>query len=110
MEGKFKRCKFKKGDRVIVTAGRDRGAVGEVLGVLRADHAVVVQGVNMRKKRKKSKTSAGFVDDVLVECALHQSNVMHLDPRVSTMWTKVGNKVNDGKKVRYSRKSGELID
>ena len=101
------KSKFKTGDKVIVVSGSNKGAVGTILKVCLQDLKVFVQGVNMRKKRKKSKVGLG--DNDAVEYPINQSNVMHIDPKIS-LPTKIGYKIVDGKKVRFSRKSGELID
>jgi large subunit ribosomal protein L24 len=101
--------KIKKGDRVVVITGRDKGKTGEVLRVLREESRVVVQGVNIVKRHTKpSAASTGGV--VEKEAALHISNVAHVDPKTSKP-TRVGYKVLDGgRKVRVARKSGETID
>jgi large subunit ribosomal protein L24 len=101
--------KIKKGDRVVVITGRDKGKTGEVLRVLREEGRVVVQGVNIVKRHTKpSAASTGGV--VEKEAALHISNVAHVDPKTSKP-TRVGFKVLEGgRKVRVARKSGETID
>jgi len=101
--------KIKKGDRVVVITGRDKGKTGEVLRVLREESRVVVQGVNIVKRHTKpSAASTGGV--VEKEAALHISNVAHVDPKTSKP-TRIGYKVLDGgRKVRVARKSGETID
>ncbi|MFM9841748.1 MAG: 50S ribosomal protein L24 [Dongiaceae bacterium] len=101
--------KIKKGDRVVVITGRDKGKTGEVLRVIREESRVVVQGVNIVKRHTKpSAASTGGV--VEKEAALHISNVAHVDPKTSKP-TRVGYKVLDGgRKVRVARKSGETID
>lgn len=101
--------KIKKGDRVVVITGRDKGKTGEVLRVIREERRVVVQGVNIVKRHTKpSAASTGGV--VEKEAALHISNVAHVDPKTSKP-TRVGYKVLDGgRKVRVARKSGETID
>ena len=106
MAAKFK---IKKGDKVIVITGRDRGKQGEVLRVLREDNRVVVQGVHIVKRHTKQ--SAGNPGGIVEkEGTIHVSNVAHIDPK-SGKATKVGFKVlADGRKVRVARKSGETID
>ena len=101
--------KIKKGDRVVVITGRDKGKTGEVLRVIREESRVVVQGVNIVKRHTKpSAASTGGV--VEKEAALHISNVAHVDPK-SSKPTRIGYKVLDGgRKVRVARKSGETID
>jgi|SRR5579859_5973929 large subunit ribosomal protein L24 len=101
--------KIKKGDKVVVTTGRDKGKSGEVLRVLRDVERVVVQGVNMIKRhtRPAAGQTGGIVEK---EAAIHISNVAHIDPK-SSKPTRVGYKVlGDGRKVRFARRSGEVID
>jgi large subunit ribosomal protein L24 len=99
----------KKGDRVIVLAGKDKGKTGEVLAAFPKDERVVVQGVNLVKKHQKPSPSnpGGIVEQ---EAAIHVSNVAHIDPKDNKP-TRVGVKVlEDGRKVRVARRSGEVID
>ena len=106
MAAKFK---IKKGDKVIVITGRDRGKQGEVLRVLREENRVVVQGVHIVKRhtRQSAGNPGGIVEK---EAAIHVSNVAHIDPK-SGKATKVGFKtLEDGRKVRVARRSGETID
>ncbi len=101
--------KVKKGDRVIVRTGRDKGKTGEIVRVLAKRERVVVQGVNMVKRHTRpSQTSAGGI--VEKEASIHISNVAHIDPKTS-LPTRVGYKfLEDGRKVRYAKRSGEVID
>jgi large subunit ribosomal protein L24 len=101
--------KIKKGDRVKVIAGRSKGKVGDVLRVLPKEDRVVVQGVHMIKRHTKpGRTDAGGI--IEREAAIHVSNVALLDPK-SDKPTKVGFKfLEDGRKVRFARASGETID
>jgi large subunit ribosomal protein L24 len=101
--------KIKKGDKVVVITGRDKGKSGEVLRVLRDVERVVVQGVNMVKRhtRPAAGQTGGIVEK---EAAIHISNVAHIDPK-SSKPTRVGYKMlGDGRKVRFARRSGEVID
>lgn len=102
-------AKVKKGDQVVVIAGKDKGKKGEVLGVVTAESRVVVQGVNVvTRHTKPTMTSQGGL--VKKEAPIHVSNVAHIDPKSSEP-TRVGFKVlEDGRKVRVARKSGEQID
>ena len=104
-----KKFKIKKGDRVVVTTGRNKGKTGEVLRVLRDQDQVLVQGVNMVKRHTApSQASPGGI--IEKEASLHISNVAHIDPKTSEP-TRVGFKViDDGRKVRYAKRSGEIID
>ncbi|KGM33893.1 50S ribosomal protein L24 [Inquilinus limosus] len=102
-------AKIKKGDQVVVLAGRDKGKKGEVIEVRPADERVVVRGVNIVKRhtRQTAKTQGGIVEQ---EAALHVSNVAHVDPK-SGKPTRVGFKtLEDGRKVRVAKASGEVID
>jgi large subunit ribosomal protein L24 len=101
--------KIKKGDTVVVISGRDKGKTGEVLRVLPPEHRVVVQGVNLAKRHTKPRMGepGGIVEK---ELALDISNVAHVDP-ASGKPTRIGYKVlDDGRKVRFARRSGEIID
>jgi large subunit ribosomal protein L24 len=101
--------KIKKGDKVVVITGRDKGKSGEVLRVLRDEGRVIVQGVNMIKRhtRQSPGQPGGIVEK---EAAIHISNVAHIDPK-SNQPTRVGYKrLEDGRKVRYAKRSGEVLD
>jgi large subunit ribosomal protein L24 len=101
--------KIKKGDKVVVITGRDKGRSGEVLRVLREENRVLVQGVNMVKRHTKpgAGQAGGIVEK---EAAIHVSNVAHIDPK-SNKPTRVGYKVlGDGRKVRFAKRSGEVLD
>jgi large subunit ribosomal protein L24 len=103
------KLKIKKGDKVVVIAGRDKGKKGEVLRVLREESRVVVQGVHMVKRhtRPAAGNPGGIVEK---EGTIHISNVAHEDPK-SGKPTRVGYKfLEDGRKVRVARRSGETID
>jgi large subunit ribosomal protein L24 len=109
MTTKFdKKFKVKKGDKVKVIAGKGKGSEGEVLKVLREKDRVLVAGVNVAKKHSKpGATSAGGIVDK--ELSIHVSNVALLDPK-SGKATKVTYKtLEDGKKVRVAKASGEVI-
>ncbi len=101
--------RVKKGDTVVVTAGKDKGKLGEITEVQRDNDKVVVKGVNMVKRHlKPSMTNAGGI--VEKEKPIHVSNVMHLDPSDNKP-TRIGMKfLEDGRKVRYAKRSGEQID
>ena len=103
------KLKIKKGDKVVVLTGRDKGKSGEVLNVRRAELRVVVQGVNMVKRHTRPRPGepGGIVEK---EAAIHVSNVALIDPK-SDKPTKIGFKfLEDGRKVRIARASGETID
>ena len=104
-----KKFKIRKGDNVIVTSGRDKGKTGEVLRVLRDDDRVMVRGVNIIKRHTKpSQMNTGGI--IEREAAIHISNVAHVDPN-SNEATRVGYRfLEDGRKVRFAKRSGEVID
>jgi len=104
-----RKFKIKKGDRVTVITGRDKGKSGEVLRVMRKEDRVLVQGVNMVKRHQSpTQTSAGGI--IEKEASLHISNVALIDPK-SDRPTRVGYRFEDaGRKVRFAKRSGELID
>ena len=102
-------AKIKKGDRVIVTTGRDKGKKGEVLKVFPKENRALVSGVNVvkRHQRQTAKVQGGIVNK---EASVHLSNLAHVDPKSGDA-TRIGFKVlGDGRKVRVARKSGEVID
>ena len=102
-------AKIKKGDRVILMTGRDKGKKGEVLRVMTEEGRVLVSGINMIKRHTKqtAREQGGIVTK---EAAVHISNVAHIDPKTGEP-TRVGFKnLSDGRKVRFAKKSGEVID
>jgi large subunit ribosomal protein L24 len=103
------KLKIRKGDKVVVRTGRDKGKVGEVLRVFPEDNRALVQGVNVvRKHQKQTPGQEGGI--VSKEMPIHISNIALRDPKDGKP-TKVGYKVlKDGKKVRFARNSGEVID
>jgi large subunit ribosomal protein L24 len=103
------KLKIKKGDNVVVTAGRDSGKKGTVLKVLPSEDRVIVQGVNVVKRHSKP-SMAGPGGIVEKEAAIHVSNVAVADPKTGKP-TRVGYKfLKDGSKVRFAKASGEVID
>jgi large subunit ribosomal protein L24 len=103
------KLKIKKGDKVVVISGRDRGKTGEVFEVMPSEARVKVRGVNVVKRHMRaSATQQGGI--VEMEAAIHVSNVAHIDPK-SDKPTRVGFKfLADGRKVRFAKRSGEVID
>ncbi|MCB9958354.1 MAG: 50S ribosomal protein L24 [Hyphomicrobiales bacterium] len=103
--------KIKKGDRVVVITGRNKGRSGEVLKVLPKENRAIVQGVNMIKRHTRPSQAhpGGIVEK---EAAIHISNLAHIDPKASGETpTRVGFKfLEDGRKVRFAKRSGEVID
>lgn len=104
-----KKFKIKSGDEVIIIAGRSKGKKGKVTQVLKDKDRVIVQGANLiRRHTRPSAASAGGI--IEKEASVHISNVALVDPSTGKP-TKVGYKLlEDGQKVRISRKSGEVVD
>ena len=103
------KLKVKKGDSVLVTAGRDKGMRGEIVKVFPSENRVVVQGVNVvRRHQKQTPNQEGGI--LSKEAPIHVSNVALEDPKDGSA-TRVGYKIlDDGRKVRYAKRSGEVID
>ena len=103
------KLKLKKGDKVIVTTGKDKGKTGEITTVFPKENKVIVGGVNMVKRHTKpSQESAGGI--ISKEMPIHVSNVALVDPKTGKA-TRVGYKAEkDGHKVRVAKKSGEVVD
>ncbi|MGO1121190.1 50S ribosomal protein L24 [Rhodovibrionaceae bacterium A322] len=100
--------KIRKGDTVAVLTGKDKGKTGEVLRVLTKESRVIVQGVNMVKRHSRpTQIDAGGIKEM--EASLHISNVAHIDPTDGKP-TRVGYKTVDDRKVRFSRRTGDVID
>ncbi|MES5096606.1 50S ribosomal protein L24 [Agrobacterium sp. BA1120] len=99
--------KIRKGDKVVVLTGKDKGRTGEVTQVLPKEDRAVVSGVNMVKRHQRQTQSqeAGIINK---EASLHLSNLAIADKDGKP--TRVGFKVVDGKKVRVAKRSGEVID
>jgi len=102
--------RLKKGDEVIVTAGKDKGRRGKVMSV-QTNGRVVVEGVNMAKKHKRGNPNAGVEGGIVdITMPIHASNVM-LFNEASGKGERIGYKTLDnGKKVRYFRSNGESLD
>ena len=101
-------AKIKKGDTVIVLSGRDKGREGEVLAVKPKENRVVVQGINVvARHTRPSQTQSGGI--VRKEASMDLSNVALKDPATGKP-TRVGFKQEDGKKVRFAKGSGEVIN
>ena len=102
-------AKIKKGDRVVVLTGKDKGRSGQVLQVLPKENRVLVSGVNMVKRHTKPSQGDPQGGIKNKEATLHISNVAYVDPK-SGEATRVGFKMDGDKKVRVAKKSGEVID
>lgn len=103
------KLKIKKGDKVIVISGRDKGKTGEVLRVFPAETRAIVQGVAVARRHTRPRMGepGGIVEK---ELKIHISNLAHIDPETSKP-TRAGiKKLEDGRKVRFARRSGEVID
>ena len=102
-------AKIKKGDRVIVTTGRDKGKKGEVIKMFPSENRALVSGVNVvkRHQRQTQRAQGGIVSK---ESPINLSNIAHVDPKTGGA-TRIGfKKMNDGRTVRFAKKSGEVID
>jgi large subunit ribosomal protein L24 len=103
------KLKIKKGDNVVVISGRDKGKSGEVLRVFPTESRLVVQGVHIARRHTRARMGdpGGIVEK---ELTIHISNVAHVDPQ-SGKPTRVGYRnLEDGRKVPFARRSGEMID
>lgn len=101
--------KIKKGDKVVVLTGRDKGRTGEIVKMMPKDDKAVVRGVNLvrRHQKQSAQTEAGIITK---EAPIHVSNLAFADPKDGKP-TRVGFRVlEDGKKVRVAKRSGEVID
>ena len=102
-------AKIKKGDKVVVLTGKDKGKTGEVLKILVEESRALVQGINLVKRHTKP-SAAGQGGIVSKEASIHLSNVALADPKTGKA-TRVGFKVEkDGKKVRVAKRSGEVVN
>ncbi|MEO3385988.1 50S ribosomal protein L24 [Mesorhizobium sp. CAU 1741] len=101
--------KIRKGDKVVVLAGKDKGRTGEVLRVMPKDDKAIVRGINMIvRHQRQSQTQEGGL--IRKEAAIHLSNIAVADPKDGKTPTRVGFEVRDGKKVRVAKRSGEVIN
>jgi len=102
-------AKIKKGDKVVVLAGRDKGRSGEVVSVMPTEDRALVRGVNLVKRhtRQTAQTEGGIISK---EAPIHLSNLAIADPKDGKA-SRVGFKtLDDGRKVRVAKRSGEMID
>ncbi len=102
-------AKIKKGDRVVILTGRDKGRQGAVLKVMPKEDRVLVEGLNIvhRHTRPTQSDPQGGIKDK--EAPLHVSNVALVDPKTGGP-TRVGFRIEGDKKVRFAKKSGEVIN
>jgi|SRR5680860_1470892 len=104
-----KKLHIKKGDTVVVITGNDKGRKGRVLEVIRKTERAIVEGVNLMKKHTKPNAESPQGGIIEKEASVHISNLMLFDAK-SDGPTRIGRKLNDqGKLVRFSKKSGEEI-
>ena len=101
--------KIRKGDKVVVLAGKDKGRTGEVLRVMPKDDKALVRGINVvvRQQRQTQNQEGGLIRK---EAPIHLSNLAVADPKDGKTPTRVGFEVRDGKKVRIAKRSGEVIN
>ena len=102
-------AKIKKSDKVVVLTGRDKGRSGEVVQVMPKEERALVRGVNLvrRHQRQTAQQEGGIISK---EAPIHLSNLAYADPRDGKP-TRVGFKIlDDGRKVRFAKRSGDLID
>ena len=103
------KLKFRRGDQVIVRTGKDKGKQGEILKMLPKQERAVVRGVNVvqRHQRQAANQEGGIIAK---EAPIHLSNLAHVDPKTGEA-TRVGFKIlEDGRKVRFAKRSGEVLD
>ncbi len=103
------KLKIRRGDEVVVISGKDKGKTGEVVRVLPSENRVIVKGVNMMKRhQRQSQTQEGGI--VAKEASIHISNLAIADPKDGKP-SRVGFKfLEDGTKVRFAKRSGEVIN
>ncbi len=110
LESHNNKLHVKKDDNVIVISGKDKGKKGRVIAAYPRENRVLVEGVNLVKKHTRPSTNNPQGGIVEQEAPIHASNVMHVDPKTGKA-TRIGYKVlENGKKVRIAKKSGQEID
>ncbi len=102
-------AKIKKGDRVVLLTGRDKGRQGEVTRVWPKESRVLVGGLNLVKRHTKASQADPQGGIKTKEAPVHVSNVAHIDPKSGSP-TRVGFRMEGDRKVRFAKKSGEVID
>lgn len=100
--------KIRKNDKVIILTGKDKGKEGKVLQAFHDLDKVVVEGINTAKKHQKSRTKDKRGEVIEKAMPIHVSNVALIDPKTKKA-TKIGYQIKDGKKVRVTKKSGEVV-
>ena len=102
------KLKIKSGDTVRIIAGDHKGSEGKVLTVFRDKNKAIVEGVNMVKKHMKPSAQSPQGGIVKKEAAIHISNLSLIDPKSGSA-TRVGYRMEDGKKVRFAKKSNQVL-
>jgi large subunit ribosomal protein L24 len=103
-------ARIRKGDKVIILAGKDKGRTGEVIKSIPDANRVVVSGINMMARHTKPSQADPQGGIKRLEAPIHVSNVAHVDPTTGKA-TRIGFKIDDkGRKVRFAKRSGENID
>ena len=102
------KLKIKSGDTVIVTAGDHKGSEGKVMQVLREKNKAIVEGVNMVKKHEKPSAASPQGGITEKEAPIHISNLSLIDPKSGNA-TRIGTRMEDGKKVRFAKKSNQVL-
>lgn len=104
------KMKFKRGDKVVIIAGSEKGSRGEILKAIPSLNKLVVKGVNLKHKYLKPSQNHPNGGIIEIERPLDASNLAHIDPKTD-LPTRVGYKfLEGGVKVRYAKRSGEVID
>jgi large subunit ribosomal protein L24 len=99
---------IKRGDKVTILVGKDRGKTGKVLKVVAEKGVVVVEGINLRYKNLRPKKQGEKGQKIQFPAAMHLSNIALIDPK-SNKQTRIGYKIENGKKVRISKKSKQVV-
>ena len=100
--------KLKKGDNVKVLSGNDKGKTGEILEIQPKNDKIIVKGVNVRKKSVKARKQGDESGIISVECAIPSAKVNVVCPKCGKV-TRIGYKIEDGKKVRVCKKCGAVL-
>lgn len=103
--------KLKKGDEIIVIAGKDKGRRGAILAVLTSENKLLVEGINTVKKHVKANPNTGDKGGIIIKTQpIHISNVMLYD-QAASKGSRVGIRIlEDGRKVRYNKSTNEVVD
>ena len=102
------KLKIKSGDTVVITTGEHKGSEGKVMKVLNDKNKAIVEGVNMVSKHEKPSASNPQGGITKKEAPIHISNLSLIDPKTGKA-TRIGYKMEDGKKVRFSKQSNQVI-